>query len=76
MSRRTISEILTDADNNPTDFNCLNKLAIEVSEHYHSFTEPERDYIKEHLSNYMSKIPNVEALKVKAVMAYINTKLK
>lgn len=76
MNKRTISEILIDSDSNPTDFAHLNKLVIEVSENYDSFTQKEKEYIKEHINNYMEKIPNINNLKVSAVIEYINSKIK
>ena len=70
-SKRTMSEILIDADNNSTDFNHLRGLISEISKRSEDFTREQMEFMREHFNGYIIKIPNYENLVMEALIGGI-----
>ena len=70
-SKRTMSEILIDADNNSTDFNYLRGLISEIAERSDDFTKEQMEFMREHFNGYIMKIPNYESLVTAAIFGGI-----
>ena len=69
--KRTMSQILIDADNNSTDFNYLRGLISEISKRSEDFTKEQMEFMREHFNGYIIKIPNYENLVMEALIGGI-----